>query len=246
MNRPTFASFVSLSFPLLCASIGPGCATVDTGSTPDAGQQVPDAPVSADASPVGDAPVDAPIPPDIDAAPAIDATPADAACSFAWVELLQNGSFDSGAVDWAETTNGGDIIRQTTVPWPPNDGDHWALFLGYHNGDQTLSQTVTIPASASDLRLQGFRCWVTEEPTPTPYDLLEISLRDSGGGLLETLWARDNSHAAATCGWSMFQLDALDAHAGQEVNLTFQATSDVASVTSFGFDSLSLQAYVCQ
>lgn len=247
MNRPTFASptfafLVSLACSLSCALAGPGCATVDTGSTPDASQPEPDASVSTDAS----TPADAPVTPGIDAAPAIDATTPDAACSFEWVELLQNGSFDSGAIDWLATTNGSPIIRQGNSPWPPYDGDHSALFLGFHDGAQTLTQTVTVPASAVELRLQGFRCWVTEESMPMPYDTLDIELRDGAGELQETLWARDNRHADATCDWSMFQLSALNAYAGQEVTLTFQAASDGASYTSFGFDGLSLQANVCQ
>lgn len=243
MNRFTYALSI---LPALALA----CATGDTGQNPDA-------------SPAADAPmvaIDAPTQPGPDAAQAIDAALAidavqaidaalpepDAACNYAWVDLLQNGSFDSGSVDWSETTNGGDIIRQTNSPWPPNDGDHWALFLGFDDGVQNLRQTVSIPASATDLRLQGFRCWVTLESTTTPYDFLNIELRDSGDALLETLWARDNSHAGDVCGWSMFQLDATDAYAGQDVALVFDATSDGASVTSFGFDSLLLQAYACQ
>lgn len=255
MNRPTGLSLVLFSslcapafvFASLCATAG--CATGGTEANPDAAQSAVDAPISVDAPASVDAQASADAsPPAIDASPPqADAAPpqADAACVPEWIELLQNGNFDSGNSDWAATTNGSPILRESNSPWPPNDGTFWALFLGYNNGAQTLSQTVSVPASATSLRLQGFRCWVTLESTPTPYDFLNIELRDTGGTLLEALWNRDNSHADATCSWSMFQLNATDAYAGQDIALVIDATSDAASVSSFGFDSLSLSAYAC-
>ena len=252
-RTPSIAGLVPVTLALIATALG--CATGGGGGTDDppdaaalidaAGTPVDASPSAIDASPsatdASPSPIDA-APPMIDAAPL-----ADAPCTLGWVELTQNGDFDMGDVIWAETTNGGSVIRNLTTPWSAHTADYWALFLGFNNGVQTLRQTVSVPATATDLRLRGHRCWVTLETLNNPYDHLDIELRGGGGGaLLETLWERDNTHAGSTCNWMPFQLDAGAAYAGQDIDLVFDATSDVSSITSFGMDSLVLEAFACQ
>lgn len=236
MNRPQL-SLSPYLLALLCAL--PGCAT--------AADNVADAAVNppVDATVLVDAPdlmiidaarvtIDAPLM--VDAA-----TPMPDACMTDWIDLLQNGGFDMQSDPWSGTTG---VIRESNSPWSPQAGSAWALFSGSHNANHELSQTVTIPASTSALRLRGYRCWVTQEINGM-YDFLTIELRDQSGNVIETLWERDNSHAGTTCSWSLFQLDPVDSHAGKDIDLVFLATSDNASLTSFGFDTLTFEAMAC-
>jgi hypothetical protein len=266
MNR--WLSLVSLS--VVAAT---GCATSDAGSSPDATMMVPvdaagnlDAPVSPadaassiDAGPADADTTDAPVamidaapdtpdadPPDAmppDAMPP-DAMPPDAmppdACTPGWIDLLSNGGFESGATVWAQV--GGTLIRDnSTAPWPAQAGTWAALLGGANNTDQQLTQSVTVPADATDLRIRGYRCFVTEETLAIEYDTLTVQLQ--GLTVEEIVWS--NIDAGATCSWGAFTLTSPEAHAGETITLAFINANDGTNVTSFGLDSLVLEAFAC-
>jgi hypothetical protein len=230
----------------LDAGLGDGAAGADS-SDPliDASPDQPDASASSADASTTDAPtatIDAAVVPDAMIAPP-DAAPADA-CSPGWIQLLGNGDFESGNTVWTATSNGGDVIRMGSSPWPPQGGSWQALFLGYNSASQSLTQTVTIPAGATALRLRGYRCFVTNETASVPYDNLTIELKQ-GAALLETLAAYSNVDAGTVCSWTALQVDASSAHAGQTVTLKLLASSDSATATSFGLDTLVLEAFGC-
>lgn len=232
----------------LCAAVVGACATAGDADDPvDAADLRIDAPGPAIDAAISQ--IDADVTPGPDAAtPAIDAAvpPPDAACVLGWVDLLQNGGFEANYDSWLQATDAGDVIRMSSVPWAPQAGAYWSLFLGYNYGEQSLSQTVSVPASATALRLRGYRCWVTEEtPLGLAYDYLNVELHASGGGLLETVESNDNTDAGVSCNWEAFEFNAGAAYAGQDIVLKLDATSDVSSITSFGIDSLVLEAMAC-
>jgi hypothetical protein len=167
-------------------------------------------------------------------------------CTRTWIDLLDNGSFDDGAVGWSSATNGGDIVREEGAgyPWSTHTGTWGALLLGFNDGAQQLMQTVTVPESATRLRLQAYRCYVTEEVMDAVFDTLSIELQ-SGAATRETLAEIDNTDAAATCNWRFLLAETDNPLAGETVELVFTAASDGASVTSFGFDTISLEALAC-
>lgn len=203
--------------------------TADAAITIDAAPASPDAtPASPDAAP-----------------PTPDAAPPDA-CVPQWVQLLGNSDFEAGNTVWSATSNGGDVIRMGSSPWPPHGGSWQALFLGYNNASQTLSQTVTVPANATALRLRGQRCFVTDETsTTTPYDNLTVELKE-GPTLLETLASYSNLDAGSTCSWTALQFNATASHAGKNVTVHMIAGSDASTATSFGLDTLIFEAFACQ
>ncbi len=245
------------------------CASADMGGpdggdpTTDAAAAAPDGPIadaaaapsidaaagSPDAAPLPDAappPPDAPLPPD--AAP-----PPDAPCTTGWVQLVGNADFESGNTTWTETAvaSATPIIRQYGVtggmPFPAQGGSWAALILGYNNADTTLSQTVTVPASAMSLRFTGYKCWVTGETlTTTPYDNMTITLQNAGGATLETLASVSNLDAGSVCSWTSYNLPAASAHAGETIKLVVHGVADTSSVTSFAFDTVALEALACQ
>lgn len=206
--------------------------TADARPAPDADRAAPDAsPVPADASPVADA------------SPA-DAAPApDAGCTPIWMDLLDDGSFDSGGAAW--TTVGGTIVRTSaSMPISAHTPDYAAWLVGANNADEQLYQAVDVPADASSLRLIGHACYVTEDTTGTD-DALTYSLRTTAGATLETLASYSNADVPEVCSWTPFVLYATDAHAGQTVQLHLHGVSDGSYYTSFFVDSLRLEALAC-
>ncbi len=201
-----------------------GVGGIDARPSFDARPGSPDA-APADAVPVYDA-----VPPAPDAEPC---TPS------VWVPLLDNGNFDSGHADWSEDP--ADAILTNGAPLTPHSGTWVARLLGSNSDDELLSQAVTVPASATALRLRGYQCLVTSE-TGGAVDNLAIELR---GAATEVLVSISNLDAGASCNWAEFTHDAASAHAGQTIDLAFDGLADAAYPTSFYFDTLVLEAYAC-
>ena len=178
--------------------------------------------------------------PPIDAPPGVpDARPPDAppaGCTL----MLANGNFDSGAgAGWSQLSGTYPIVTNdfSLVGITPQSGA-WAVWMGgYNYADDQLVQTVTIPASASSLRLRGYR-WIASEETGGAYDFLAIQLRSSGGALLESLTTYSNNDTVGS--WTPFDLPAGSAHAGQTIQVYLHGTTDVNLNTNFFIDSLSL------
>jgi hypothetical protein len=204
------------------AGIGAADAAANDGTAPDVTGRRPDA------TPGPDGPL-----PD--------------ACTPQWIELLSNGDFDLGNTGWTAVAGPHEVIREwgDGYPWPAHSGTWAAILLGFNDGAQSLSQVVSVPADATVLRFAGHRCFVTEETsTTTAYDTLAIELRD-GAVVVDTLFDLSNLDAGTSCDWELAEASAAGALAGKEITLHFDAQSDLASVTSFGWDTLSLQALAC-
>ena len=172
----------------------------------------------------------------------------DGGCVESWINVLDNADFEAGNSVWNETTNGAQaVIREVGagLPFNPEAGSWAALIGGFNGADIDLSQPITVPDDATALRFAGFRCWVTEESAGA-VDLLSIELRDDTGAPLETLLSISNEDAAATCAWEPFEIDAAEPRAGEAVTLGLAGTTDGATVTSFAFDTLALEAQVCR
>ena len=174
-----------------------------------------------------------------DGAPATDSGPDE--CVEGWAELLTNPHFDEGpTVGW--TSTGGDIIRpEADLPIQVDSGDHAAWLGGRNELDASLSQPVSIPDEASDLRLSAKICFVTVETSGT-HDRVEIVLRDAGGAVVGSLRDFSNLDADGICNWGSLQISSSPAHAGQDLTFEMHVTTDAANHTSFYFDTLSLEA----
>lgn len=226
--------------------LGSGCATasVDGEGGPEA-----DARSSIDARELADGSI-TPFP---DAPSSIDARPpppdaarADAApCTRTWITLLSNGTFDIGpGGGWSESSASGLGLITNDLPMAARSGAYAAWLGGALNGNDTLRQGVTVPASATRLRLSGYRIIGTEETTAPEYDKLDLELRAPGAAtVLETLAHFGDNNAAGA--WTSFQVEATSAHAGEPVDLTVHATTDATLNTNFFIDSLVLEAFAC-
>ena len=236
------------------------CASGEAPGTgdPDApGGPGVDAPVDVDAppSPPGDAsvvdapatPVDAPTTP-IDAAPPIDAPlpPVDGGCTPTTTERLLNPAFDATpiATGWTETRIDPDeaLIRADGVA--EHSAPNAAWMGGLTSGTDILHQDVMIPAGTTALVLRGQYQVRTSEFFPGDFDRGYVELTDTAGTVLETVMQVNDS--GATTAWTPFMRQFTNPRAGQTVRIRIRSTNDSSGTTSFYFDSLSLQATVCQ
>jgi hypothetical protein len=197
-----------------------------------------------------DAPVDAAIDdaaPDAEPDAAPDASPG--RCRPTWVPILGNGGFESGRTIWTEAPAPRQVIRQENNGLPASAyvGEWAALFGGENRLRQVLTQDVTVPADATEVRIQGYRCIVTEEPKDTRYDWVQLQLvsRDDDTAVIATLGDFDNRGAGADCTWQYFTAVVPLAAGTVPAEMRITSTLDGFSVSSFYFDELVLDAFAC-
>ena len=141
---------------------------------------------------------------------------------------LQNGGFESSA-NWVQSPSG--IIATNR----PRSGSYSAWLGGYNSGNDSIYQTVTVPANGV---LSYYWYMSTQESGSTAYDRLYVRLYNSSGSLITTL--RTWSNASTKNAWS-FDSVSLAAYAGQTVRVQFVGTTDSSLITSFFVDDVNLQ-----
>ena len=230
------------------ATIDSGGGDIDAPSSIDAASidsaNPIDAPSSIDAAIPIDAgtPIDAPI--SIDAATPIDG----GGCTTTTVQLLVNGNVDATprGTGWVETpvdplyppitADTGGVAAQSA----PN-----RIWLGgFTSASDAVEQIVAIPAGTTQLVLRGQYAAITGESGTTVYDSAAIELLSTAGAVLATPQALTNVTVQAA--FTPFSFIFATPFAGQSVRLRFRSTNDLSLETSFFWDSLVLEATVCQ
>ena len=149
-------------------------------------------------------------------------------------ENILNGGFESGATSWSGTT--GSIGTWTGEPAKTGTKNAW---LG-GNGSaitEAITQTVTIPSTATTATLSFDLHIDTAESGTTVYDKLTVTLKNTSGTVLKTLATYSNVNAAA--GYTNRSFD-VSAYKGQTVVVSFSETEDSSLQTSFALDNVSL------
>ncbi|MEV0401800.1 hypothetical protein [Actinoallomurus sp. NPDC050550] len=151
-------------------------------------------------------------------------------------QLLTNPGFESGSgVGWTATSG----VINTSSSEPPRTGSYDAWLNGYGTANtDTLSQTVTVPATCSTASLS---IWLhidtAETSTSTAYDTLKVQVLSSSGTVLSTLATFSNLNAAT--GYQQHSYS-LAAYAGQAVTLKLTGTEGSQLQTSFVLDDTAL------
>jgi Zn-dependent metalloprotease len=146
--------------------------------------------------------------------------------------ILLNPGFESGAASWAGTTG----LITTNTGRPARTGSYKAWFGG--NGttsSENLSQTVTIPATATAANLSYWIRTDTAESGSTVYDTLRIQV--VVGGVTTTLRTFSNVGTNAT--YTQFSHSLL-AYKGQAVTVKFLMNEDSSLQTSFVMDDTAV------
>ncbi|MFF3609176.1 M4 family metallopeptidase [Streptomyces sp. NPDC002463] len=145
--------------------------------------------------------------------------------------LLANPGFESGAVNWTSST--GVITNDTGAT--AHSGSYYAWLDGYGSAHtDTLSQTVTIPATAAAPTLSFFLSIDTKESGTTAYDTLKAQVVN--GTSTTTLATYSN---ATPSGYTQRTLD-LSAFKGKTVTIKFTGTEDSSLATSFLIDDTAV------
>ncbi|WP_184929162.1 S8 family peptidase [Saccharothrix ecbatanensis] len=149
-------------------------------------------------------------------------------------QLLANPGFESGDTGWASTSG----VITTDATYPARTGSWKAWLNGYgQSHTDTLSQTATIPATATAATL-SFHLRIDSAETGTVvYDSLKVQLLDSTGAVLATLATYSNVNEGTAYVQRSFDLKA---HAGKTVTIRFTGTEDSNLQTSFVIDDTSL------
>lgn len=150
-------------------------------------------------------------------------------------ELLTNTGFEEGATGWSGTTSDiGEYANQAA-----HAGQQVCWLLGYGTTkNETLSQTVSIPAGVTSATLSFWVNVNTEETTTTSaYDLCAVQVRSTSGQVLKTLATLSNLNE--TAGFLQKTLDVFEFR-GRTVKIYFRASEDGSKATSFILDDVSL------
>ena len=146
--------------------------------------------------------------------------------------VLANPGFESGAASWAGTTG----VITTNTGRPARTGSYKAWFGG--NGTtstESLTQTVTIPSSATAANLSYWIRTDTSESGSTAYDTFRVQV--VVGGVTTTLRTFTNVGTSST----YTQLShSLLAYKGTSVTVKFLMTEDSSLQTSFVVDDTAV------
>ena len=146
--------------------------------------------------------------------------------------LLQNPGFKSGSTSWTGTTG---VITSSTGR-PARTGT-WKAWLGGNGSTstETISQTVTIPATATAASLSYWIRTDTAESGSTVYDRMQVQVVVDG--VATTLRTFSNVGTSATY---TNVSHSLLAHKGKQVTVRFVMNEDSSLQTSFVLDDTAV------
>jgi hypothetical protein len=217
-----------------------------SSDTPDVDATSVDA-ASIDATAIDAASIDAA---SIDAT-SIDAANTDAGCTTMVLQRLANPAFDATPLGtgWIQTPHDAAFPIITDADGNTGMVEHTAPNKAWLGGwDETaidvLYQDVAIPAGTTQLTLRGQYWTATDETGTSVYDTCTVQLQNTSGGVLQNVMTLSNRTPVSV--WTAFNFTFTSPQAGQTVRLNVRASSDISNATAFWFDSLALEATVCQ
>ena len=153
-------------------------------------------------------------------------------------QLLGNPGFENGSASPAPWTASAGVIDNSAGE-PAHSGTWKAWLNGYGSAHtDTLSQTVTLPATLTTATLGFYLHIDTAETTKTSaYDTLKVQIRNSNGTVLATLATYSNLNAAAGYTLKTFNVAA---YKGQTIQVYLVGTEDSSLQTSFVVDDFAL------
>ena len=159
--------------------------------------------------------------------------------STIWSDILPNPGFESGYVNWVESSSGGYQIL-TNYEIYASSGSWFAWLGGYDSAVEYIYQDVTIPSNATSAFIDFFYRIYTEETTPLlAFDKMAVEIRrPSDDALLRTLVTLSNLNWSYY--WVLSELYNISEFIGQTIRLKFYATNDFSNPTSFFVDNIEL------
>jgi hypothetical protein len=136
---------------------------------------------------------------------ATDTTGASGSATFSWTisaaggcgpqQLIQNGGFATGSLTPWTASSGVLTAASSSHPSYPSTDPYLAWIDGYSGKHtDTLSQTVTIPASCTTATLSFWLYIDSNDPTSKAYDTFTTQVLNSSGTVLATLGTLSNQN----------------------------------------------------
>lgn len=149
-------------------------------------------------------------------------------------ELLLNKGFESGNVTWVATSG---VITNSTGQ-TPRTGAWYAWLDGYGvSHTDSVYQQITVPSTATTVTLSFWiKITTAETTTTTPFDTLQVQIRNSSNTVLSTLATYSNLNK--TTGYVQKTFD-VTAFKGQTIRIYFLGVEDSSLQTSFVIDDTS-------
>ena len=162
-------------------------------------------------------------------------------------ELLMNGNFDVGETGW--TNPGVPIVYPANGNNANGNPDVAALsppdvawFGGLSSENDTLSQSVAIPADASMLTLTFYYAVITEKTNANEVDVFDAQLVAGS----QTIALAHLSNLSATDTWTLVTATLPATLAGQTATVRLHGLTNASNrLTSFYIDTVSLKAVSC-
>jgi len=151
------------------------------------------------------------------------------------VEQIKNPGFESGSTNWTATSG----VVTNDASFVAHGGSWKAWLNGYGTAHtDSIYQTITIPAAATQATLTFWLDVATDETTTTTaYDTMKAQVRNTSNTLLATLATYSNLNAAG--GYSQKSFNLL-AYKGQTVRVYFEGIEGSQVATSFVVDDVSV------
>lgn len=145
------------------------------------------------------------------------------------INVVRNSGFESGSWPWVQYSSGG---RQIIATSRPHYGAYSAAFCNYHNCNEYIEQTLTVPVNGV---LNYYWYMTSSEGTAVVYDYLSVQVYSNSGVRLGTLrtWSNRNTRNA----WS-YDVVSLSAYAGQTIRIRFVAHTDASLLSAFWVDDV--------
>jgi hypothetical protein len=121
----------------------------------------------------------------------------------------------------------------------PHGGTGYIYFGVNNNVSGQTYQQVAIPTNASGT----LTFWLnisSSESTSAPYDYLYVEVRNTSGGLLQTLATYTNQNKTTVGNYSQKSFN-LSAYKGQTIRLQYRNTMDSSVTSTFRVDDVSLK-----
>jgi hypothetical protein len=154
--------------------------------------------------------------------------------------LIQNGGFEQGSAPWQEKSAAGYELVDSTNP---HSGNYNAFLCGYSSCNDSIAQSLTVPANASTLTISYWWYGETNRTSSSCKDTFTVELLDSSGNAIGKVQSACNTDA--THSWQQVTFEAttmLSRYAGQTVTLTFMATTIADYIpSSFFVDDVAVR-----
>ena len=183
---------------------------------------------------------------------ATDTTGAKGSATFSWTisavggcgaqQLIQNGGFATGSITPWTASSGVLTAASSSHPSYPSTDPYLAWIDGYSGKHtDTLSQTVTIPATCTTATLSFWLYIDSTDPTSKAYDTFTTQVLNSSGTVLATLGTLSNQNEGTGYVEHSYSVSSF---IGQTITIKFTGTETLGDGydTSFFEDDNSLNA----